>query len=243
MASRYLEAMPRLAALARDPFGMLTLVLLLAALLTPPLVAYELAWELSATLGYAACVALVLCFRSAPLAPERLSASTFKLHRVAGHAAAVLVVAHVAVPVLADRYVLDYLGWQAPRHVLFGMLAGLALAAALATREPRLPARLRRGGKRLHAALGVAAVAGLLGHVWVSSAKPISAWQSVLVLAALFLPTMPALGRLLGLRFRPWRLPELTRPATGSPSALLILLGVVIVVLVAAPRLAAFLRS
>lgn len=235
--------MPRLAAVTHDPFGMLALVLLLAALLTPPLVAYELAWELSASLGYAACLALVLCFRCAPLAPERLSVSTFKLHRVAGHAAAVLVMAHVAVPVAVDPFVLDYLGWQAPRHVLLGMLAALALVMALASREPRLPARLRRGGKRLHAAFGVAAVAGLLGHVWASSAKPISAWQSVLVLAALFLPTLPALGRLLRVRFRPWRLPEQAPTSTGAPSALLLLIGVVIVVLVAAPRLAAFLRS
>jgi hypothetical protein len=235
--------MSRLAALPGDAFGVVALVLLLTALLTPPLAAYELAWELSASLGYAACVALVLCFRSAPLAPERLSVHSFKLHRFAGHAAAALVVAHVAVPVAVDPFVLDYLGWQAPRHVLFGMLAALALVAALAIREPQLPARLRRGGKRLHAALGVAAVAGLLGHVWVSSAKPITAWQGALVLAALFLPTLPALGRLLGARFRPWRLPEPIPASTGAPSALLLLLGVVIVVLVAAPRMAAFLRS
>jgi hypothetical protein len=235
--------MSRLAALPCDALGVAALVLLLIALLSPPLVAYELAWELSASLGYAACVAMVLCFRSAPLAPERLSVHSFKLHRVAGHAAAALVVAHVAVPVAADPFVLDYLGWQAPRHVLFGMLAALALAAALVTREPRLPARLRRGGKRLHAALGVAAVAGLLGHVWVSSAKPVSAWQSALVLAALLLPTLPALGRLLGARFRPWRLPEPIPASTGTPRALLLLLGAVIVVLVAAPRIAAFLRS
>ena len=51
MASRYLEAMPRLAALARDPFGMLALVLLLAALLTPPLVAYKLTREHKAPQG------------------------------------------------------------------------------------------------------------------------------------------------------------------------------------------------
>jgi hypothetical protein len=70
-----------------------------------------------------------------------------------------------------------------------------------------------------------------------------SAWQGALLLAALVLPTWPALGRLLGVRFRLWRLLEPDRPSSGAPSALLLLLVAVIVVLIATPRVAALLRS
>lgn len=237
--------MDRLGALSRPPFdafGTAAVAAMLATLLAPPLLAYEVAWEVAASLGYAACVALILCLRAAPAAPARLTAYRFTLHRVAGDAAVALAAGHVAVMLAADPFVIDYLGWQAPRHVLFGMAGGIALLAAVATREPALPARLRRGGRRLHAWIGVVAVAGIVGHLWTSSAKPLSAWRAALLLAAIALPALPALARTTGLAVpRPPAANE--RGAAGMVRAVLVLIALTMGALVAAPLLAAFLRG
>lgn len=227
-----------------DTLGTAAVAALLAALLTPPLLAYEIAWEIAASLGYGACVALILCLRAAPAAPARLTAYRFTLHRVAGDAALALVAAHVAVMLAADPFVLDYLGWQAPRHVLFGMVGAIALAVALATREPVLPARLRRGGRRLHAWIGIAAMAGVLGHLWTSSGKPSAIWRDALLLTALALPTLPALTRAVAINSAPSRpTGERTGTAAAMVRVVLVLLGLISGVLVAAPRLAALLRG
>lgn len=221
-----------------DVLGTAAITALLAALLTPPLVAYEVAWEVAAALGYAGCAALILCLRAAP-AP--LSAYRYTLHRVAGDLAVALVTGHVAVMLAADPFVLDYLGWQAPVHVLFGMVGGAALLAALATREPVLPAGWRRGNRWLHTWLGVAAMAGIVGHLWVATAKPAAVWRDGLVVAALVVVTMPALARATGMTAAPPRTGD--RGTAGMVRAVLAVLGLTAALLVAAPQLAALLRG
>ena len=130
--------MPRLAA-GPPPYDartLATVAALCAALLLPPIVAYELVWEVAAALGYAACAAAIAVF-AVPPAPRRfLTPYRFSVHRVAGNALLTLAVLHVAVMVALDPFMLDYLGWMMPLHVLLGVLALLALLLAAATREP-----------------------------------------------------------------------------------------------------------
>ena len=193
---------------------------------------------MAAALGYAACVALILCLRAPP---TPLTAYRFTIHRVAGDLALALVAGHVVVMLAADPFVLDYLGWQAPWHVLFGMAGGAALIAALATREPLLPARWRRGDRKMHAWIGITAMAGILGHLCVDTAKPSTIWRDALLAAALAVPVLPPLARTVGLTSKPPRAVE--RDTAGMVRAVLASLGLIAAMLIAAPRLAAMLRG
>jgi hypothetical protein len=226
-----------------DPFAAALIVALSAALLLPPLVAYELAWEVAGSLGYAACCAMILAFRlgTPPVASWRL-----RLHRVAGNAALVLAVAHIAVMLAADRFLLDYLGWMMPRHVMAGLGAAMALLVATAVREPffRLPQRYR-GRRYLHGWAGLAAGALAGVHALTSSAKLAGFWRWALlaaVFAAVLAPVLESLTR----RHLAWkwgRLAELfgrhRRVGTVAPRSgpLLALLGALALLLVTIPAL------
>lgn len=227
--------MPRLAA-PLDPAGMALLAALLAGLLVPPLVPYELGWEVAASLGYAACAALLLTFRVAPVLPGSMTSYRFTLHRVAGDAAMALALGHVAVMLATDPFVWDYLGWLMPIHVLLGVLAAAGLLLVVATREPVVPARWRVGGRRLHAWLGIAAAALTAAHAVTSTTKAIDPWRPALLAAPLLLVLLPPLARLTaGGPPPPGREP--TPPIRAAVLQVLALLGLVAVVLVAAPRL------
>ena len=81
-------SLPRLAAAPPpdDARTLATVAALCAALLLPPIVAYELVWEVAAALGYAACAAAIAVF-AVPPAPRRfLTPYRFSVHRVAGNA-------------------------------------------------------------------------------------------------------------------------------------------------------------
>jgi hypothetical protein len=227
--------------LLRDPFGIGLVAALLAALLTPPLVPYELVgWEIAASLGYAACVALLLTFRAAPILPGSMTPHRFTLHRVAGHAAGVLVVGHVAVMLALDPLLVDYLGWLMPAHVLFGVLAGAGLLLAT-TREPALPSALRVGGgsrRWLHVWLGTAAMAFTVAHVLASGKKLIGVWRPALLGAALLLVLLPPLWRIAGggVRSPPTDHAGVSRTRAAA-AGLLTLLGILAVLLAAAPLL------
>jgi hypothetical protein len=214
-----------------------------AALLLPPLVPYEPAWEVAGSLGYAACCAMILAFRlgTPPVASWRL-----RLHRVAGNAAVVLVVAHIAVMLAVDRFLLDYLGWMMPRHVMAGLGAAMALLVATAVREPffRLPQRYR-GGRNLHGWAGLAAGALAGVHALTSSAKLAGFWRWALlaaVFAAVLAPVLESLARRHLARKR-GRLADLFGPhrRVGTVAArsgpLLVLLGALGLLLVAIPAL------
>ena len=122
--------------LARHPGGAAAIGAVLLAVLAPPLVTYELAWEISSALGYVAVAAAVLCVlvRPAPGMPQR--AYRFALHRAAGDALVLLALLHVAVMVAADPFMLDYLGWMMPLPVMLGVVATVLLALVAAGREP-----------------------------------------------------------------------------------------------------------
>lgn len=190
--------MARLHALV-DPLGMGVLVVLLGAILVPPFVPYGLAWEVAAWLGYGACAALLMTFRGAPIRPGAITAPRFTWHRVAGDAAVLLVTAHVAVMLVLDPFVRDYLGWLMPVHVLLGVVAGLILLLATALREPALPSRLRLlGGRRLHTWLGIVAMGFVAAHVVTSATRPIASWRLALLGAALLVVALPPVARVLG---------------------------------------------
>lgn len=227
-----------------DRLGILLLAAVLAALLVPPLVPYEPAWEFAAGLGYAACCATILCFR---LVPPPRGSRRLALHRVAGNAALALVAAHVAVVLAADPFVLDYLGWMMPLHVLAGVLAAAAMLLAALTREPlvRLPARLR-GGRRLHAWAGVAAGVLVAAHAVSSSTKLTASWRAALLASAFVVLLAPAVERLaLGRRSVPVRydadLPR--RPVASDARYLLTALAALLALLVAVPALLPYLRG
>ena len=146
--------------LARHPGGALALVAMLLAILAPPLVTYELAWEIASALGYVAAAAAVLCMlvRPAPGMPQR--AYRFALHRAAGDVLVLLALLHVAVMVAADPFMLDYLGWMMPPHVMVGVLATLLLALVALGREPTFTRRPRwLAGAGFHAWAGIAGAA------------------------------------------------------------------------------------
>ena len=194
-------------------------------------------------LGYAACCAMILAFRLGvpPIASWRL-----RLHRVAGDAALVLVVTHVAVMLAVDPFLPDYLGWLMPRHVLAGVGAATALLIATAVREPffRLSARYR-GGRHLHGWAAVAAGALTGVHALTSTAKLPALWRWALlaaVFAMVLAPVLESLTRrtLARPRRRPWHFPGVRRPAgvqAGRSGPLLALLGALALLLVAVPAL------
>ena len=169
-----------------DLMGLTMLAMLLVALLLPPALVYEPVWELAAGLGYAACCAAVLTLRISPRPRVAMTAYRFSLHRVAGNALLALVALHVAVMVAGDPFLLDYLGWTMPWHVLAGMLGAVALLLAVATREPVLRGWLRLpGDPRLHGWSAIAAALLVAAHVLPTAGKPTSAWRGALV-AGLF---------------------------------------------------------
>jgi hypothetical protein len=188
-----------------DAPGTVLLAAMVLVLLAPPLVPYEPLWEVAAGLGWAALAAAVVAFRIAPRGGS-LTPYRYALHRTAGNLALLLVAGHVAVMVAGDPFLLDYLGWMMPRHVLAGVLATLAFVLAVTSREPALPRPLSVGGRSraFHAWVGIAA-GGLTGwHVLASSTKLLGSWRYG-VLALLFLGLVaPALaGRFGRKRHRP----------------------------------------
>lgn len=231
--------MARLAA----PFDLLGLGLLaglLVALLAPPAVPYEAAWEVAAALGYAGLVALFLGFRATPLPTRAATSRRFAAHRLIGDAALLLVVGHVAVMVGADPFTLDYLGWMMPIHVLFGVLAAIALLLAVLPREPWAPQAMRLvGGRRLHAwaSLNAGLLAGM--HVLTSTAKLTGTWRYTLlgsVLAAMLAQTAKVLLRRGPRGTSAIRQPEPRSTGTAHPLVLIAAVGVLAVLLAAAPR-------
>ncbi|MFO1048304.1 MAG: hypothetical protein U1E52_10450 [Geminicoccaceae bacterium] len=239
---------PRLAAalgiLARHPGSAAALLALLLAVLAPPLVTYELAWEIASALGYVAAAATVLCMlvRPAPGMPQR--AYRFALHRAAGEALVLLALLHVAVMVAADPFMLDYLGWMMPPHVMLGVVATLLLALVTLGREPALPRRPAwLAGARFHAWAGIAGALLVAAHVLWSSTRLTSGWRGSAIGAALILPPLLAAGlRLTGRQPLPaaaGRRPQ--RVAAGS--ALVALLAGLLVALLGVPLLVALARS
>jgi hypothetical protein len=216
-----------------DPLGAGLLAALLLVLLAPPPVAYEPVWEVAASLGYVACCALILTLRLAPAARHAVRSYRFAIHRAAGLACVACVTAHVAVMVAGDPFVLDYLGWLMPLHVLAGLLGAVALLLATVTREPVLRlARRLGGGQRRHAASGFVGAALVAGHVIGSSSKFTAPWQPLLVAGVFVALLIPAFGG--G--------PSRSVPARATRAdidTLLVLLGALAILLVAAPVLVA----
>lgn len=220
-----------------DVLGLTMLAMLLVALLAPPALVYEPVWELAAGLGYAACCAAVLTLRVSPRPRVAMTAYRFSLHRVAGNAFLVLVALHVAVMVAGDPFVLDYLGWTMPWHVLAGMLGAVALMLAVTTREPVLRGWLRLpGDPRLHGWSAIAAALLVAAHVLPTAGKPTTVWRGALLavlLAALFLwATGGRAGR--------WPPPGRLEPTGAAPRAghrLLLVLCALLLLLVGLPSL------
>ena len=236
--------MPRLAA-GPPPYDartLATVAALCAALLLPPIVAYELVWEVAAALGYAACAAAIAVF-AVPPAPRRfLTPYRFSVHRVAGNALLTLAVLHVAVMVALDPFMLDYLGWMMPLHVLLGVLALLALLLAAATREPWARRRLPLpAGPRFHAWSGIAAGALLAAHVLMSSSRLTEPWRMALVAGALALPPLAGAAALLVRR----PTASASEPFSAARAGRTLLLGLlgVFALLVGIPALVAGLRG
>ena len=210
------------------------MVALLVVLLAPPLVAYEPAWEAAASLGYTACFALIVTLRLAPAARHATRSYRFAVHRAAGLACIASVAAHVGVMVAGDPFVLDYLGWLMPLHVLAGLLGAVALLLATATREPALRLALRLGGRpRVHAWSGYVAGALVAGHAIASSSKFTASWQPLLVAGVFVALLIPVSGGGGFTSSAPARV-------TGADiNALLALLGALAILLMAAPALVA----
>jgi hypothetical protein len=231
--------------LALDPWDACLLAGLLAVLLVPPLVPYEPAWEVAASLGYAACAALVTVFRLVPMPGMTFRSCGFAMHRTAGDAALALAAGHVAVMLLADPFMLDYLGWMMPLHVMAGVLAAAALLLAVVSREPALRLMRRLGGPRLHAWSGLAAGALAAAHVLTASSKFTASWKQAL-LAGFFLALLAPAAVGLARRGRrrlampPFSrtLPPLREPAeAGDILGLLATLGILAALLAAVPGL------
>ena len=230
--------------LARHPGGALALVAMLLAILAPPLVTYELAWEIASALGYVAAAAAILCMlvRPAPGMPQR--AYRFALHRAAGDVLVLLALLHVAVMVAADPFMLDYLGWMMPPHVMIGVVANLLLALVALGREPAFTRRPRwLAGAGFHAWAGIAGAGLVAAHVLWSSTRLTADWRALLVGGALVVPPLIAAivrvsgGQPAGLvaRRRP--------PRVGTATALVALLAGLLVILLGVPLLVALARG
>lgn len=224
--------------LARHPGGTAALAAMLLAVLAPPLVTYELAWEIASALGYVAAAAAVLCVlvRPAPGMPQR--AYRFALHRAAGDALVLLALLHVVVMVAADPFMLDYLGWMMPPHVMTGVVATVLLALVTLGREPafaRRPAWLAGAG--FHAWAGIAGAMLVAVHVVWSSTRLTADWRMLAIGGALALPPLLAAGlRLSG--SRPPRPGGGRRPPRiGTATALVALLACLLVVFLGVPLL------
>ena len=190
--------------LARHPGSALAVAAMTAAFLAPPFVGYEAAWEIATALGYVAAAAGLVCVLVRPGAGAAMTAYRFTLHRTAGDALLLLGLLHVGVMVAADPFLLDYLGWMMPLHVLVGILAILLLAVAVSGREPVWRRRPRwLGSTRLHAWVGILGVALVALHVLMSSTRLTESWRIVLVALALAVPpAMATMARLTGRRER-----------------------------------------
>jgi hypothetical protein len=174
-----------------DAPALVLLGLLLVVVCVPPSAPLEPVWDTAAGLGYAACAALIVAVRLAPA----VAVDRFPLHRLAGHAAVVLVAAHVAVMLAGEPMLLDYLGWLMPGYVLLGVVAALVLPLAATGLEPAVPQPLRLGGRRWHAWLGIAAATLTAAHVLAAALKPIGAWRLAFLGAVLLLPLVVPLAR------------------------------------------------
>ena len=211
----------------RHPGSVLAVAAMTVALFAPPLVTYEAAWEVAAALGYVAAAAAVLCELTRPGTGAALTAYRFTLHRAAGDALLLLGLLHVAVMVAADPFMLDYLGWMMPLHVLVGVAAIVLLAMVVLGREPALWARPRwLGGVGFHAWAGLAGALLLVLHVLLSSTRLTATWRFLLVGAALGLPPVfTAAMRMAGRRARGQTWP--VRGATRSRAVRAVLVAVV----------------
>lgn len=223
-----------------DRWGRLLLGVTVLAPMLPPFVVYEPPWEVAAGLGYAACAAAVLTFRTAPWPRLAMTPYRYRLHRVAGNAMLALVVGHVVVMVAGDPFLLDYLGWQMPLHVLAGALAAVALLVTVVGREPYLRrAAIATRPPSLHSWAGIAVGVLATVHVLTSMAKVSPLWRGLpfaVVFLVLLLPVVAA--RLPG---RPWsrwrRLPrdEPWAAAPGASGRLLLLLLALLLLLIVLP--------
>src|SRR5262245_1862289 len=115
----------------RHPGSALAVAAMTLALLAPPIVTYEAIWEVASALGYLAAAAAILCVLTRPGSGAALTTYRFTFHRVAGDALLLLALLHVAVMVAADPFMLDYLGWMIPLHVLVGVAAIVLLALVI----------------------------------------------------------------------------------------------------------------
>ncbi|MFZ1427633.1 MAG: hypothetical protein WAS21_12765 [Geminicoccaceae bacterium] len=227
-------------------WSMLGVTVLAPAL--PPFVVYEPPWEVAAGLGYAACAAAVITLRTAPWPRLAMTPYRYRLHRVAGNAMLALVAGHVAVMVAGDPFVLDYLGWQMPLHVLAGVLAAVALLVTIVGREPCLRrAAIATRPPSLHSWAGIAVGVLATVHVLTSLAKVSTPWRGlpfVLVFLLLVLPAMAA--RLTGRPWSCWRLHPADEPWAAVPGAtgrLLLLLLALLTLLIALPLTVGRLRG
>lgn len=231
--------------LARHPGGALALAAMLLAVLAPPLVTYELAWEIASALGYVAAAAAILCVlvRPAPGMPQR--AYRFALHRAAGDALVLLALLHVVVMVAADPFMLDYLGWMMPPHVMVGVVATVLLALVTLGREPALarrPAWL--AGARFHAWAGIVGAMLVAVHVLWSSTRLTADWRMLAIVAALAVP--PLLAAILRVTGRGSRSPRLRAgrsPRVGTATAFVALLVGLFTILLGVPLLVALGRG
>ena len=225
-----------------DRRSLAVILALSAALFLPPVVTYEPVWELASGLGYAGCAAVVAVFAVPPSPRPNLTPYRFAVHRHAGHAVLVLGSLHVAVMTALDPFMLDYLGWMMPLHVLLGVAAFLAWFLAMATREPRLRHRLGLpAGAAFHAWTGILGGALLAGHVLMSSTRLTATWRSALLAGALALPPAAAAFGLVRRRAEPPQ-GEPVAAAGAGRTLLLALLGFLAGVL-AVPALVVGLRG
>ena len=227
--------------LARHPGSVLAVAAMIAAFLAPPFVGYEAAWEIATALGYVAAAAGVVCVLVRPGAGAAMTAYRFTLHRTAGDGLLLLGLLHAGVMVVADPFLLDYLGWMMPLHVLAGILAVLLLALAVSGREPVWRWRPRwLGGARLHAWAGILGVAFVALHILMSSTRLTEPWRIVLVALALAVPPIIAtVARLTGRRERRGR--AWLERATAVRS-LLVALATLLLICLGVPGLVALWR-
>lgn len=231
-----------------DRWGWLMLGVTVLAPVVPPIVAYEPLWEVAAGLGYAACAAGVVTFRTAPWPRQAMTPYRYRLHRVAGNAMLALVAGHVAVMVAGDPFVLDYLGWLMPLHVLVGVLAAVALLVAVLGREPCLRGlAIAARPPPLHDWAGIAVGVLAVAHVLTSLAKVLPPWRALPFAGVFVLLLLPATAaRLTGRSWSRWPLPPRDEPwaaAPGITGRLLLLLLAVLLVLIAVPLAVGELRG
>jgi hypothetical protein len=191
-------------------------------------------------------VAGVIAMRLAPAPHGALTPYRFRVHRLASYAVLLLVGLHISVMAIGDPFMLDYLGWMMPVHILVGVVAALALLLAVATREPSLHLMRRRIARQpaVHAWIGLAAIGATLAHVLLSASKLVAVWRPYLLAAALAWLAWPALRRRLAPRMAAGlRAAEPVQARELRIPALLLLLGLVTLLLAVLPAAMTFLRQ